>query len=275
MKSLKQTLIATAIVMLSGINETQAQTPVDGVLNHTNGYLTVHAYDASYDDGSFAKLWYNGKEKTVKFFNSDSNFDTRISASLSHNSDYFIMQPYDKTYDDGSYAKIWYNGKEKTINFKNSEDGTDTRISASLSHNGGYFIIQPYNKSYDDGSNAKIFYDGPNKTVKIFNSSGAYSNLAARVVYAEDIRAKEVRVTTTGFPDYVFGHDYKLKSLNEVETYIKEHKHLPGVPSEKAVLAMDGGMPLGDMTKILFEKVEELTLYIIQQQKEIDTLKLK
>jgi len=55
-----------------------------------------------------------------------------------------------------------------------------------------------------------------------------------------------------------------------VETFIKANKHLPGVPSEKEVT--DKGINLGDMDAILLKKIEELTLYVIEQQKKIDTL---
>ena len=65
--------------------------------------------------------------------------------------------------------------------------------------------------------------------------------------------------------DYVFNKDYKLKSLNEVENFIKENGHLPNVPSAKEVAA--NGIEVGNMAKIQQEKIEELTLYVIEQNK--------
>lgn len=85
------------------------------------------------------------------------------------------------------------------------------------------------------------------------------------------ITTKEVEVTLDAFPDYVFDEDYELRSLSEVEEFIKENKHLPGIPAAKEVL--ENGLSLGDMNVKLMEKVEELTLYIIQLQKEVDALK--
>lgn len=84
------------------------------------------------------------------------------------------------------------------------------------------------------------------------------------------IRTKEIRVET-GWSDFVFNKDYKLKSLEEVEKYIKENKHLPDIPSEKEV--MENGIELGDMNSKLVQKIEELTLYLIRQNKEINELK--
>jgi hypothetical protein len=89
------------------------------------------------------------------------------------------------------------------------------------------------------------------------------------------IGAKDVQVETasTTWPDYVFAKDYQLPSLTEVEKYIQENKHLENVPSAKEI--EKNGHSLGEMDKILLKKVEELTLYVIQQQKEIEELKKK
>jgi hypothetical protein len=86
------------------------------------------------------------------------------------------------------------------------------------------------------------------------------------------ISAREVKVLTGPIPDYVFEQDYTLMSLSDLETYIKTNKHLPGIPSASEVEANEG-LELGEMNRLLLEKVEELTLHIIAQQKEIETLK--
>ncbi len=89
------------------------------------------------------------------------------------------------------------------------------------------------------------------------------------------IGAKDVQVETssTTWPDYVFAQDYRLPSLMEVEKFIQENNHLENVPSATEI--EKNGHSLGEMDKILLKKVEELTLYVIQQQKEIDELKKK
>ena len=81
----------------------------------------------------------------------------------------------------------------------------------------------------------------------------------------------ELRVQATPFPDYVFDETYELKPLDEVEAYIKEHKHLPNMPKATEVEA--NAMNVGEIELKLVEKVEELTLHLIQQQKEIKELK--
>ncbi|WP_440066364.1 hypothetical protein [Tenacibaculum discolor] len=84
---------------------------------------------------------------------------------------------------------------------------------------------------------------------------------------------EEVKVQLkNNWPDYVFTKEYKLPTLQEVEQYINEKGHLQNIPSAKEV-AKDGGIELGEMNRKLLEKIEELTLYTIQQQKEIERLK--
>lgn len=85
--------------------------------------------------------------------------------------------------------------------------------------------------------------------------------------------ANEVLVTLDIPPDYVFEKDYNLKSLDEVEKYIDENKHLSGIPSAKEIKS--DGFNLGDMQAKLLEKIEELTLYMIELKKENKELKQK
>jgi len=85
------------------------------------------------------------------------------------------------------------------------------------------------------------------------------------------IHTKEVRVDLIGWPDYVFESSYILPTLGEVEKHIAENGHLKNMPSAKEV--DKNGAKLGEMNKLLLEKVEELTLYIIQLNKEVQELK--
>lgn len=85
--------------------------------------------------------------------------------------------------------------------------------------------------------------------------------------------AKEIYVTTTDWADYVFDNGYKLKSLTEIEDYISKNRHLPNVPSAAEISS--NGNNLGNTEKILLEKIEELTLYLIQQNKKIEELEKK
>lgn len=85
------------------------------------------------------------------------------------------------------------------------------------------------------------------------------------------VKAKEIKVTLTDWPDYVFEEGYDRLSLPETEKYIKENGHLPDVPSTQEV--QENGVSLGEMNAILLQKIEELTLHIIDLQNQIDELK--
>ncbi len=88
--------------------------------------------------------------------------------------------------------------------------------------------------------------------------------------------AKEVRVSLNGspcWPDYVFGEEYGLMELRDLERYVHTNKHLPNIPS--AVEVEQNGVGLGEMNTLLLQKIEELTLYIIDLQNQIDELKGK
>ncbi len=83
------------------------------------------------------------------------------------------------------------------------------------------------------------------------------------------IRAHEIKVETLNWPDYVFAKDYQLPTLQETEKHIKENGHLSGIPSAEEVKA--NGIDLGEMNAKLLQKIEELTLYLIEIKKDVET----
>lgn len=84
------------------------------------------------------------------------------------------------------------------------------------------------------------------------------------------IRAKEIRVNT-GWADYVFEPAYQLRPLAQVEQFIKENGHLPDIPSAKVI--QDEGLDVGSVQTKMMAKIEELTLYLIEANKQIELLK--
>jgi len=105
------------------------------------------------------------------------------------------------------------------------------------------------------------------------NHSLAVNTLTANNIRVDDLLcAKEIKVQLADcWPDYVFSKDYNLMPLREVEDFITENQHLPNVPSAAEVEA--NGINVGEMNAILLKKMEEMTLYIIALQKQIDELK--
>ena len=85
-----------------------------------------------------------------------------------------------------------------------------------------------------------------------------------------NVWATQINVALTGFPDYVFDKNYKLMELSEVENYISKNHHLPNMPSATEVESK--GADLGELTRLQQEKIEELTLYIIEMNKRLEQL---
>lgn len=143
-------------------------------------------------------------------------------------------------YDHSSALRIWVNAK--------SDDVSGTGLNAmTISNNGNISIGDFDSQSYKLGVNGTI-------------------------------RAKEIKVETANWPDYVFDPSYQLPDLETTEKFIKQHKHLPEIPAAREVES--NGVNLGELNATLVKKIEELTLYMIdinkvvrQQQIEIEQLK--
>lgn len=97
---------------------------------------------------------------------------------------------------------------------------------------------------------------------------GHYKNQGYKFAVNGGIICEEVKVITdVPDADYVFQNDYKLSSLSEVERFIQENKHLPNIPSAEQFKA--NGYKVGEMDEMLLRKIEEITLYLIEQNKRI------
>jgi trimeric autotransporter adhesin len=134
------------------------------------------------------------------------------------------------------------------------------------------------NKILFNGGNVGINTGTPLATLDVQGTLrlGNVNTPAGYRLYVEQgILAEKVKVaikTSANWSDYVFDKGYQLKSLPEVEAYINKNKHLPGIPSGET-LVKEGGIDVNQMFAKQMEKIEELTLYVIQQGKEIAQLK--
>ena len=116
-------------------------------------------------------------------------------------------------------------------------------------------------------------------TEEAFTNSPAYfaDNVGIGMTTSTDklavngrVRAKEVKVDNDNWPDYVFDDAYQMGSLTDLETFIKKNKHLPNIPSAAEV--KNNGLELGQINAKLLQKIEELTLLLIEQNKRIEIL---
>ncbi len=113
---------------------------------------------------------------------------------------------------------------------------------------------------WSGGVGGDIYYNSGNVGIGRTSVPNGYS-----LAVDGNVRAREVRVDQDNWPDYVFSEDYELPTLKEIKKYIQENGHLPNIPSAKEVAKE--GIQLGEMNKLLLEKIEELTLYMIALKK--------
>jgi len=121
---------------------------------------------------------------------------------------------------------------------------------------------------YGEFDNEKLIF---NATVGIGTSN--FPDPTYKLYVKDGIRTEKVKVdiaSDNGWADYVFEDTYQLNTLEEVENYIKSNGHLKDIPSTQEVL--ENGIELAEMNKLLLQKIEELTLYAIEQDKKINAL---
>lgn len=92
-----------------------------------------------------------------------------------------------------------------------------------------------------------------------------------RLAVNGSIGAKAIEVTLNNWPDHILNDNYRLMSLDSLSQYIRDNNHLPGIPTEEEILK--SAVDLGSMQVKLLEKIEELTLYVLQLKKENESLK--
>ncbi|MEO6728527.1 MAG: hypothetical protein ABIM99_01260 [Candidatus Dojkabacteria bacterium] len=164
------------------------------------------------------------------------------------------------TYSGDGYGNIGYNAylnsgwKRKTVN-------KESWVMGFLSNSGG-------TGSVGNGI-FRISHAAAQSTTAISNLEPMFEVSANGTTFAKAF----VVEATNYWPDYVFNNDYKLMPLNELSDYINQNKHLPYVPSQEDITK--NGQDLGEVQKIQMQKIEELTLYTIQQDKKINDLELR
>jgi hypothetical protein len=174
-----------------------------------------------------------------------------------------------------------------SYNLHLSTSGNTTQMIESTANGHATLQFRGNNKKWElakvpstQGDNFQLFYnDGATWSAAYFTATPA-GNIAIgtsdpqgyRLAVNGDAIFTKIKVKTFGtWPDYVFEPTYSLRPLSEVEKYIKEHRHLPEVPSAEQVA--NEGLDLGDNQAVLLKKIEELTLYVIELKKELEGVK--
>jgi|SRR5690606_4512706 len=157
------------------------------------------------------------------------------------------------------------------------EDRNDSRRFNYYANSGDEGIFQLMNKNQEamlyfeeNGNTAKLSLLKPDSYLGIGTNSFNDGTDVYRLSVKGKIRAEEIKVYNT-WADYVFEEDYNLEPLSDVEEFIKANRHLKNFPSASEIESE--GLSLGEITRIQQEKIEELTLYLIEQNKEIIILR--
>ncbi len=139
--------------------------------------------------------------------------------------------------------------------------GSNIRIGTYGDNATGKFVVRT-------GGGDRLFVDAAgNVSIGTATAATGYRLSVAGKVMVEELRVR----LQASWPDYVFSNQYKLRSLPELQKFIQTHQHLPNIPPASEL--EKSGMDLGEMQRRMMEKIEELTLYILQLQNEIDALK--
>lgn len=252
-------------------------------------FILTFAYNTSYGQWTF-----NSSNNTLT---TNAGFTGIGSTNGTGNSDYhfrFSHGPSDGFYFslDNDFNRqifsIGYNSNDTFIRLKNRLDQELFKASTLGNDNTVYIHMPKPDSRIVIGSWGSYLIDEGHKLVVKDGSARVQGNIIAdenigigtqafidgadtyRLSVAGKIRAEAIKVYTD-WADFVFEKDYKLPTLKEVEAYINKNGHLKGIPSAKEV--EENGIDVGEINKLLLQKIEELTLYTIELKKDIEELK--
>jgi len=261
------------------------------------------AYNGYNPTGSIPDLSFQGGWQhllVVRHPNGNNNFQLQIASSMTENDKLYFRKlvPWSTT-TNSNWTELatrganTFMGNQYVVGNIQILEGSDSRPGGQsaptksilkLSRNGTgnyswnehaeFRIGHGGNSVY--GSKLDLYVNGganttsvPDQHVMTWNYDGnvgiGTTNPTSKLTVAGNINSREVKVTVDAGADFVFENNYNLPSLHVVDRFIKENKHLPEIASADEM--KKDGINLSEMNIKLLQKIEELTLYIIQQEK--------
>ena len=215
------------------------------------------------------------------FNNANSNPNSLIINPFGGNVGIGTTSPLQKLVSTGAILNVGITGNNNGVAYTSFTDGFYSALhSAAPTEGVGMWS--------DNQGNASIgaLYDniGSSLNLTVRSSSSAHGLVAikiggngnvgigtlspdAKLAVKGTIHTQEVKVDMNGWSDFVFDKTYRLPTLSSIKTYIDQNHHLPEIPSEAEVIK--NGVNLGEMVKLQTKKIEELTLYLIEKDKQV------
>jgi hypothetical protein len=246
---------------------TQTNTPLPNFNLHLNGTADYTEFDKN---GLAVNL---GKTTRLGFTNTTTGLtandgvilrmsDNNFAIQNRESGNIFIGVPNVDMVFSNSSGRLWIGTLTNMINTEQAR----MNIIAPSTDNG--LFIQSYGTKYALSLKTMV------STSVAINVRGSDNAINYAVKGNGEVFARKYTTTLGTIPDYVFDPSYKLLPLNELKTYITTNKHLPNIPSAKEYEER-GELDLGELNRKLLEKVEELTLYILQLEERTKALENK
>ena len=291
MKKLVLTITCITITMFCNAQHGNATTPT-GTESYGLNAGTVGSSNSFFGSAAGAESFgsYNSFFGAKAGLNNDSKFNVYIgylsglSSTESYENTFLGASSGEGNSTGSANVYLGYNSGAK-----NSEGKTNTFVGAfsGVENSGSGNVFIGYRAGYEEGGDNQLYIENSDssKPLILGNFHKDYLTFFAQVgigttnyfdgaesyalSVAGKVRAESVKVYTD-WADYVFEEDYVLPTLNDVENYINLNGHLKDIPSAENV--EDNGIELGEMNKLLLQKIEELTLYTIEQEKRLKAL---
>lgn len=239
--------------------------------NHYNGGSNMYTFSAIAGGIENPSLDYGGK----LYLRTANNIGTLVTALTIDKIQNSIFSGNVGIGTTSPTAKLEVNGNLQLTNDGNSIQFKNDAVQISRVIYQDAMKLDSYGgfQFYDSSSGSERF-----RILAGGNVGIGTTNPDEKLTVNGNIQAKEVRVDLVGWPDYVFQKyytgkselksDYIIPTLAEIESFTKKNHHLPDVPSAQNI--KQNGLFLGEMSNVLLQKVEELTLYAIEQQKKLE-----
>jgi hypothetical protein len=237
--------------------------------NHNSDMLFLHGNTASnVKIGLFLKA--NGY---VGIGNIAANERLDVSGNIRINDNKILFRGANDVYHGLGFEALSYTGLNGPVLFGwngglLASNNNGTAVPALRWDNSGNVTIGSSTPATGSRLTVTGSSTGTDNMINVLDNTGTAN---FRVKANGYVYARDLTVQVGAFPDYVFDSTYALMPLHKLDHYIAANHHLPGVPA--ATTLQENGMSVGQMNVLLMEKVEELTLYVIDLQKQIDEMK--